>query len=130
MNKEKNKSLVIGMINLCFILVLELIFMHVWELGLNVLQVNPFEHKGNWLIASVYLAEIFVFLRVYGGLKIGHLTKGEVILSQFLAFFIGNMVMLVLIILVVLGVMAILNRSGNESAAAQATVMYLERSRA
>ena len=101
MNKEKNKSLVIGIINLCFILILECIFVHVWEVGLNILKMNPFENKGNWLIATVYLVEIFVFLKVYGGLKIGHLTKGEVILSQFLALFIGNMVMLVLIILVV-----------------------------
>lgn len=101
MNKEKNKALIIGLVGILFILVFEIAFIFVWSRDLNILKVNPFENKGNWLIAAVYLVELALLMKVYGGLKIGHLARWNVILSQCLALLICNAIMAVQIILIV-----------------------------
>ena len=101
MNKERHKALIIGFIGILFILVFELAFIYIWFQDLNVLKINPFQNKGNWLIASVYLVELYLLLKVYGGLKIGHLARWNVILSQCLALTMCNIIMLVQIILIV-----------------------------
>lgn len=101
MNKEKNKALIIALVGIFFILVFESAFLYIWFRDLNILKINPFENKGNWLIASVYLVEVSLLLKVYGGLKIGHLARWNVILSQCLALFVCNAIMAVQIILIV-----------------------------
>ena len=53
------------------------------------------------MIAGVYLVELAALLKVYGGLKLGHLARWNIILSQFLALFICNAIMAVQIILIV-----------------------------
>ena len=55
MNKEKNKELVIGLVGILFILAFESAFIYIWFEELNILKINPFANKGNWLIAGVYL---------------------------------------------------------------------------
>lgn len=101
MNRGKNKALIIGIINLIYILILEFMFMGIWVRGLNVLQNNPFLNKGNWLIFTVYFVEIYAFLNVYGGLKVGHLTRGDVFFSQALALLVSNLIMTIVIILII-----------------------------
>lgn len=101
MNKEKNKALIIGLVGILFILAFESAFIYIWFQDLNILKINPFENKGNWLIAAVYFVELVLLLKVYGGLKIGHLARWNVILSQVLALFICNVIMAVQIILIV-----------------------------
>ena len=101
MNKERNKALIIALIGVLFVLVFESAFIYIWFRDLNVLKMNPFENKGNLLIASVYLVELYLLLKAYGGLKIGHLARWNVILSQCLALFMCNAIMTVQIILIV-----------------------------
>lgn len=101
MNKEKNKALIIGLINTFFIFVFEITFIYIWLRDLNILKINPFENKGNWLLASVYLVELTLLLKAYGGLKIGHLERWNVTLSQFLSLFICNVIMSVQVILMI-----------------------------
>lgn len=101
MNKEKNKGFTIGLIRIFFIIIFEIAFIYIWNRDINILKVNPFENKGNWLIAGVYLVELTLLLKVYGGLKIGHLARWNVMLSQFLALVICNVIMAVQIILIV-----------------------------
>ena len=101
MNKEKNKGFIIGLIRIFLITVFEIAFIYIWIRDINILKVNPFENKGNWLIAGVYLVELTMLLRVYGGLKIGHLARENVLLSQTLAMILCNMIMAVQIILIV-----------------------------
>ena len=101
MNKERNKALIIALVGVFFVLVFESAFIHIWFTDLNILKINPFENKGNWLIASVYFVELFLLLKAYGGLKIGHLARWNVILSQCLALFMCNVIMTVQIILIV-----------------------------
>ena len=101
MNKEKNKALIIGLVNTFFIFVFEITFIYIWLRDLNILKINPFENKGNWLLASVYLVELTLLLKAYGGLKIGHLERWNVTLSQFLSLFICNVIMSVQVILMI-----------------------------
>lgn len=101
MNKEKNKGFIIGLIRIFLIAVFEIAFIYIWIRYINILKVNPFENKGNWLIAGVYLAELTLLLNVYGGLKLGHLARWNVMLSQFLSLVICNVIMAVQIILIV-----------------------------
>ena len=101
MNKERNKALIIALVGVFFVLVFESAFIYIWFRDLNILKINPFENKGNWLIASVYFVELFLLLKAYGGLKIGHLARWNVILSQCLALFMCNVIMTVQIILIV-----------------------------
>lgn len=101
MNKEKNKGFIIGLIRIFLITVFVIAFIYVWIRDINILKVNPFENKGNWLIAGVYLVELTMLLKVYGGLKIGHLARENVLLSQMIAMVLCNMIMAVQIILIV-----------------------------
>lgn len=101
MNKEKNKGFIIGLVRIFLIAVFEIAFIYIWIRDINILKVNPFENKGNWLTAGVYLVELTMLLKVYGGLKIGHLARGNVLLSQTLAMILCNMIMAVQIILIV-----------------------------
>ena len=101
MKKEKNKALIIGLIGAFFLLAFATAFVCVWFQDLNILKINPFENKGNWLIAGVYLVELALLMKVYGGLKIGHLARWNVILSQILALAMCNAIMAVQIILIV-----------------------------
>ena len=101
MNKEKNKSFIIGLIRIFLIIAFEVAFISIWIRDINILKVNPFENKGNWLIAGVYLVELTLLLKVYGGLKIGHLARWNVVLSQCLAMVLCNVTMAVQIILIV-----------------------------
>lgn len=101
MNKEKNKGFVIELIRILMIIIFEMAFIYIWLKDINILKVNPFENKGNWLIAGVYLVELFLLLKVYGGLEIGHLSRWNVILSQYLALLICNAIMGIQIVLMV-----------------------------
>ena len=101
MNTEKNKGLLISLLRLFMIFVFVLAFLWIWFQYLNVLKINPFENKGNWLIAGVYSIELALLMKVYGGLKIGHLERWNIILSQCLSLVICNAIMTVQIILIV-----------------------------
>ena len=41
---------------------------------------TPFFRKGDWLMAAVYGLMLLFFSRVYGGLKVGYLERGNVCL--------------------------------------------------
>lgn len=101
MNKEKNKGLIIEIIRMILLAVFEIAFLYIWIRDINILKVNPFENKGNWLIAGVYLVELILLMKVYGGLEIGHLSRWNVMLSQYLALLICNVIMGVQIVLMV-----------------------------
>ena len=101
MNREKNKGLLQSLIGLFFIIIFEIAFIYIWRNHINILKATPFENKGNWLIAAVYCVELVLLLKVYGGLKIGHLTRGNLALSQCLALVICNAIMFVQMILMV-----------------------------
>ncbi|MBE6879858.1 MAG: sugar transferase [Ruminococcaceae bacterium] len=51
-----------------------------------------FFQKGNWLLFGLYLVILYVFSKVYKGLKIGSHKTGDIIVSQVLATFCTNVI--------------------------------------
>lgn len=86
---------------LFFQCVYTLIFASVWYHDLNRLMDRAFENKGNWLMIASYFLVVLIFMRVYGGFKIGYLSKWNVMFSQWLALFLANLVIAVQSVLMV-----------------------------
>lgn len=78
-----------------------LIFALVWYNDLNTLMDRAFENKGNWLMLASYFLVVLIFMQVYGGFKIGYLSKWNVVFSQWLALFISNLVICMQCILMI-----------------------------
>lgn len=51
---------------------------------------SPFFRKGDWLVIAVYGILLLFFSKMYGGLRIGYLEKGNVIYSQVLSITLVN----------------------------------------
>lgn len=51
---------------------------------------TPFFKKGDWLMLAVYGILVLFFSRMYGGLRIGYLEKGNVMYSQVLSIILVN----------------------------------------
>ncbi len=51
---------------------------------------TPFFRKGDWLMAAVYGLMLLFFSRMYGGLKVGYLERGNVLYSQMLSVALVN----------------------------------------
>lgn len=59
-----------------------------------------FFQKGNWLLFGLYLIILYVFSKIYKGLKIGSHKTGDIIVSQILATFCTNVITYVQICLI------------------------------
>lgn len=81
--------------------VYSLSFAFVWYNDLNRLMDRAFENKGNWLVIASYFLVVLIFMQVYGGFKIGYLSKWNVVFSQWLALFIANLVICMQCILMI-----------------------------
>lgn len=67
-----------------------LLYYYVWTSHYNRIIQSPFWRRGNWLLVALY-GVILIFLhRLYGGLKIGYLRRGNLIYSQILAVIMAN----------------------------------------
>ena len=74
------------------ILVVEVgIYWITWETYFSEAAGTPFFRKGDWLMMAVYSLMLLFFSRMYGGLKIGYLERGNVLYSQVLSVILVNM---------------------------------------
>ena len=74
------------------ILVVEVgIYWITWKTYFSEAAGTPFFRKGDWLMAAVYSLMLLFFSRMYGGLKIGYLERGNVLYSQVLSVVLVNM---------------------------------------
>ena len=62
-----------------------------WKTYFSEAAGTPFFRRGDWLMAAVYSLLLLFFSRMYGGLKIGYLERGNVLYSQVLSVIIVNM---------------------------------------
>ena len=62
-----------------------------------------FYRKGNWALIGLYAILVYFFSTMYGALRIGQLRRMEVVLSQFLATFLANIVMYFVVCLLAFG---------------------------
>ncbi|MBQ7506416.1 MAG: sugar transferase [Lachnospiraceae bacterium] len=76
-------------------------FGYFWFTFFNSRLDEPFQNKGNVLILGLYLVLQVTFLYVVGGLKIGVYRKRNVILSQFIGYFLVDAVEVLILILMV-----------------------------
>lgn len=73
------------------ILVLEIgIYWWAWINYFSKEAGTPFFRKGDWLMAAVYGILLLFFSKMYGGLRIGYLEKGNVMYSQVLSVTLVN----------------------------------------
>lgn len=63
-----------------------------WDQYFSQAAGTPFFRKGDWLMAAVYAILLLFFSRMYGGLKIGYLEKGNVLYSQVLSVILVNVI--------------------------------------
>lgn len=66
------------------------IYWFVWETYISEMAGTPFFRKGDWLMIAVYGLLLLFFSRMYGGLKIGYLERGNVLYSQILVVVLVN----------------------------------------
>ena len=53
-----------------------------WDRYFSKAAGTPFFRKGDWLMVAVYAILLLFFSRMYGGLRIGYLEKGNVLYSH------------------------------------------------
>lgn len=54
-----------------------------------------FYRRGNWAVIGIYILVLLLFTKLYGGYKVGYLRLFDVIYSQLLSLFCGNVVLVV-----------------------------------
>lgn len=82
---------IIRLLAVISILTLEIgIYSWTWLNYFSAKAGNPFFRKGDWLMIAVYGMLLLFFSRIYGGLRVGYLEKGNVIYSQVLSVSLVN----------------------------------------
>lgn len=66
------------------------LYWYIWIKYYNSLMEVPYNRTGHWLMVAVYGILLIIFSRLFGGLKIGYMTPGNIIYSQMLATFCAN----------------------------------------
>lgn len=84
-NNRKFRRIVMFLASFVILAVLTAIWAFVWYNFYAQAIQNPFFRKGNWLVIAIYTILSFVFTSIYGGYKIGHLKRGDVMYSAILS---------------------------------------------
>lgn len=66
------------------------LYSFIWYTFYSETIVQPFFRKGNWMVVFIYALLLYVFTRIYGGYKIGHLKRGDVMYSATLSMLFVN----------------------------------------
>lgn len=90
-NYEQYKRLIRFFTSIAILSVEVGIYWIAWISCFSLAAGSPFFRKGDWLMAAVYALLLLFFSRMYGGLKIGYLERGNVLYSQILAVSLVNL---------------------------------------
>lgn len=90
-NYEKYKRLIRFFTSIAILTVEVGIYWFSWICCFSQAAGTPFFRKGDWLMAALYGLMLLFFSRMYGGLRIGYLERGNVLYSQILAVVLVNM---------------------------------------
>lgn len=91
-DKEKYKRVALFVDSLVLLTWLTSAFGIIWINYYNSQMNNSFFAKGNWVLFGLYMAILWVFSKIYRGLKVGTLKTADIIVSQILATFCTNVV--------------------------------------
>ena len=90
-NYEQYKRLIRFFTSIAILSVEVGIYWMAWIYCFSLAAGSPFFREGDWLMAAVYALLLLFFSRMYGGLKIGYLERGNVLYSQILAVSLVNL---------------------------------------
>lgn len=76
------------------------IFAFFWYKYYSDSIVLPYYRRGNWVLIGIYYLLIWLFLKAYGGLKLGYLKKTDMLYSQIISMICANAVTYFLISLI------------------------------
>ncbi len=92
MNKrERYKRLILFLTSALILAVQTSIFIDVWFNDYSNTGSNYFE-RGNYIVIAQYALMLFLFYKVYGGLKVGHLRTFNMMYTQFLSIICVNII--------------------------------------
>lgn len=95
------KKLYINVANLILILTVSVLFYLNWLQRWNIMMDRDFEGKGNLLMGVVYIVMLTVFLKVWGGFKLGVTKLGNLLLEQAFALLCTNILIYIQMVLMV-----------------------------
>ena len=90
-NYEQYKRLIRFFTSIAILSVEVGIYWMAWIYCFSLAAGSPFFRKGDWLMAAVYALLLLFFSKMYGGLRIGYLERGNVLYSQMLSVVLVNM---------------------------------------
>lgn len=90
-NRDRCKKAIMFLASLIMVGTVTAIFAYVWYEYYADIIVQPFFRKGNWLVIGIYALLLYVLTRMYGGLRIGYLKRGDVIYSASLSLLFVNL---------------------------------------
>ncbi len=93
--RERYKKLINGSEMLILMLVHTYFYAVLWYGYYNRLlpKETQFYRRGHWAVIAMYVLVLWLFIKLYGGFKVGYLRLFDVIYSQFLSLFCANVVL-------------------------------------
>lgn len=89
--RERYKRLILFLTSAVILAVQTLIFVDVWFNDYSNTGSNYFD-RGNYIVIAQYTLMLYLFYKVYGGLKVGHLRVFGMIYTQFLSIVCVNII--------------------------------------
>ena len=103
-NYDPYKKTILFVFSLISVVLMAVVFAFFWyRIYWHTMYFFKFYRKGNWAMVGLYAALVYFFSTMYGGLRIGQLRRSEVVLSQFLATFLANVVIYIVTCLLAFG---------------------------
>lgn len=103
-NYDPYKKTILFVFSLISVVLMAIVFAFFWyRIYWDTMYFFHFYRKGNWALIGLYAILVYFFSAMYGALRIGQLRRVEVVLSQFLATFLANLVMYIVICLLAFG---------------------------
>lgn len=103
-NYDPYKKTILFVFSLISVALMTIVFAFFWyRIYWETMYFFHFYRKGNWAMVGLYGILVYFFSTMYGALRIGQLRRMEVVLSQFLATFLANLVMYIVICLLAFG---------------------------
>ncbi|MBE6904697.1 MAG: sugar transferase [Ruminococcaceae bacterium] len=92
MSKEPYKKIIIFITSFIVWSLLTIEWASIWFKYYNDIILRPFGYKGNYLVFTVYGIILFFFSQIYGAYRIGYYKRSDVILSNFIAIVLTNLI--------------------------------------
>lgn len=103
-NYDPYKKTILFVFSLISVAMMAIVFAFFWyRVYWDTMYFFHFYRRGNWAMVGLYGILVYFFSSMYGALRIGQLRRMEVVLSQFLATFLANFVMYIVICLLAFG---------------------------